>query len=265
MSDVFVESIGLAAPGLADWNVGRAVLRGETDYDRAPLSSYAPTLLPANEARRATATVRLAFRVAEEAIKRAECPGDSVATVFASSDADMTVSHRICTALSQAQRLVSPTDFHNSVHNAPSGYWHIGAHSQLPSSAVAAHDYSFATGLLETMTQVQAERRPTLLVCYDVPAPEPLLRSRPLAAPFAVALLLTAQRSERSLAGIHIESLTAESSATTLASKELDTLRFGNPAGRALPLLDAIANGVNRSITLERSAQRPMTLKVSVI
>ena len=35
--------------------------------------------------------------------------------VFASSDADLAIIHRICVALTATPRLISPTDFHNSV------------------------------------------------------------------------------------------------------------------------------------------------------
>lgn len=262
---VFVDGIGIAAPGINGWPDARILLRDERTYAHAPFPSFAPTLLPANETRRATATVRIAFRVAEEAIRTSNAAADNVATVFASSDADMGVSHRICTALAQTQRLVSPTDFHNSVHNAPSGYWHIGARSHLPSSAIAAHDFSFAAGLLEAITQVQTENRNTLLVCYDVPAPEPLLERRPLGEPFAIALLLSPSKHDRSLCAISIDDIASKNAASEFDVAALESLRLSNPAARCLPLLRILAQGRNSITHLKRSPDRALTVSLSML
>jgi Beta-ketoacyl synthase, N-terminal domain len=261
---VYIEAIGVAAPGLPNWRDSGATLRGSHAYAATSLSSHAPSLLPANEQRRATATVRLAFKVAEEAIHSSEYAANSIATVFASSDADMLVSHRICTALAQTPRFISPTDFHNSVHNAPSGYWHIGAVSRQPSSAIAAHDYSFTAGLLEAMTQVTAEQQTTLLVCYDVPAPEPLLARRPLANSFAVAIVLASQRSTKTLAKLALNTMSTADSETVATSTELETLRLSNPAARALPLLQQLAERRNGELVLRRSAERCCGMQVTV-
>jgi Beta-ketoacyl synthase, N-terminal domain len=259
----FIDAVGLAAPGLTGWNESKAILRGDQPYTPMPLGNYSPTFLPANEARRATATVLLAFRVAEEAVRNSNHTAASLATVFASSDADMKVSHRICTALAQPQRLVSPTDFHNSVHNAPSGYWHIGARSHHASSAIAAHDYSFVAGLLEAMTQVQVDRQATMLVCYDVPAPEPLLERRPLANAFGVALLLAPTRSPHSLARLTVENLHS-SSPLSASSMLLESLRSSNPAGRVLPLIESLARQQDARLVFLRSDDRKMEISLAI-
>jgi hypothetical protein len=261
MNSVYIEAIGLAAPGLPNWNDAQPVLRDEQPHTPAPLGNYAPTLLPANEQRRATMTVRLAFRVGEEAIRAGGVDATRLATVFASSDADMMVSHRICSALASTQRLVSPTDFHNSVHNAPSGYWHIGARSHLPSSAIAGHDFSFAVGLLEAATQTVSEMQQTLLVCYDAPAPEPLLAKRPLGNPFAVAMLLSPSRSPRSIATLTVERLHSQSDETRM-SGSWEAFRCSNPAARSLPLLHCLARQQNGTIELRRGVDRTLSVRV---
>ena len=93
MSPVFIESVGLAAPGLPTWKEGRAILRGEAAYLHAPLASPASAMLPANERRRATPAVRLAFQAAEDAMRGTTLPASGLATVFASSDADLAIIH----------------------------------------------------------------------------------------------------------------------------------------------------------------------------
>ena len=91
MTEVFIEAVGIAAPGLPSWSEAIATLRGEHPYVNAPLSPHTPTLLPLNERRRATPAIRLAFQAAEDAMKASALPASSLATVFASSDADLAI------------------------------------------------------------------------------------------------------------------------------------------------------------------------------
>ena len=136
-------------------------------------------------------------------------------------------------------RLISPTDFHNSVHNAAAGYWHIAAGSHAASSTLSAYDGSFAAGLLEASLQVRVETQDTMLVAFDLPAPEPLHSKRPIAHPCSVALVLTRERNASSLAALSC-TITGDKE-DPLADAALETLRLGNPAARALPLLSRLA------------------------
>lgn len=242
MKAVYVDAIGFAAPGMPSWQAARAVLRGETSFVSAPLAPHAPALLPPNERRRATPAVRLAFQAAEDAMQSASLPAARLATVFASSDAELAIIHRISSALANTPRLISPTDFHNSVHNAASGYWHIATAAHAASSTVCAWDGSFAAGLLEACTQAAIDGRDTLLVAFDLPAPAPMNAKRPMTHPASVALLLTPARGQRSLAALSC-SLTRDAAESVMESADLEALRTGNPASRALPLLQRIALG----------------------
>jgi hypothetical protein len=239
MNPVFIESVGLATPGLPSWRESRATLRGETAFAAAPLSPHTPALLPLNERRRATPAVKLAFRAAEDALQGTAVPAASLATVFASSDMDMAIIHRICTALAATPRFISPTDFHNSVHNAAAGYWSIAAGARTASTSICAYDGSFAAGLVEACSQVLVDGCDALLVAFDLPGPEPLNAIRPLAHPAAAALVLTRQRTARSMAALTCNSTSAAE--TTLEESALEELRLGNPAARALPLMQALA------------------------
>lgn len=165
-------------------------------------------------------------------------PAD-LATVFASSDADLNIIHRISTALTITPRLVSPTDFHNSVHNAAAGYWSIAVGSRAPSSTLSAYDSSFAAGLLEGCLLAQIDGHDTLLVAFDLPPPQPMLAKRPIGCPAGVALVLTWERQPDSLAEIRCAA-TSESE-SVLTDPGLEALRMRNPAARALPLLEHIA------------------------
>ena len=239
MKPIFIEAVGLAAPGLPSWQQGRIVLRGEQPYENTPLPPHTPALLPANERRRATPAIRLAFQAAEDAMQGTSIPAANLATVFASSDADLGIIHRISLALTASQRFISPTDFHNSVHNAAAGYWSIAVGSRAASTTISAHDGSFAAGLLEASLLVQVDACDALLVAFDLPAPDPLNAKRPIAHPVAVALVLTQQATANSLAALSCETTTE--TGTPLADTALEALRTGNPAARALPLLQRLA------------------------
>jgi hypothetical protein len=261
LASAYINGVGLAAPGLANWAQAQAVLRGEQVYVRTELAMYQPALLPPNERRRASPAVRMAFRVAEEATQNYAAA--TLATTFVSADGDLQIAHRICTALATDERFISPTDFHNSVHNAAAGYWSIATAAQGPSSAISGWDAGFAVGLLEALGMVQVERQDTLLVAYDLPAPEPLWAKRPLTAPFGVALLLSEAARPGTLA--HIELQTAAGAATSLDDSALEELRSSNPAARALPLLCAIANRSQGDVCFDWTNDKIVRITVTAV
>ena len=200
MNLLAVEAVGLMAPGLVGWTASQAVLAGQRPYAAEPMPAAMATLLPANERRRVTATIKLALQVAQEAMAQAALTPDpspsdgrgelSVRTVFASSGGDSEVLDKICLALTQPDRPVSPTHFHQSVHNTPAGYWAIAMGCMQPSLSLSAYDGSFAAGLREAAALAWAEQARVLLVAYDLPLPAPMAGRRKIVAPFGVALLL---------------------------------------------------------------------------
>jgi hypothetical protein len=260
MKAVFVEAVGLAAPGLSSWQQGAAILRGEQPYANTPLPPHVPALLPANERRRATPSIKLAFQAAEDAMQGTTLLAADLATVFASSDADLGIIHRISLALTATPRLISPTDFHNSVHNAAAGYWSIAVGSRAASTTISAYDGSFAAGLLEASQLVQVDGCDTLLVAFDFPAPDPLHSKRPMACPAAAALLLTQRPTTNTLAALTCE-LTSERE-TQLTEEPLEQLRLGNPAVRALPLLQRLASHNRDRVVLPGINGRNLAVKL---
>jgi hypothetical protein len=243
-----VESAGLVAPGLPGWAAAAPILRGDAAYARMDIPPHAPELLPANERRRASASVRLAFVAAEDAMRGSSLAPADLASVFATSEADTAILHRLCTSLAQEPRVLSPTEFHNSVHNAAAGYWSIATACKQASASISAYDATFAAGLLEAAALVQADAGGALLVCYDIVPPDPLRTARPLAEACATALVLTRERGARALARLEIErSHDAES---RMDDAGLESLRVGNPAGRALPLLRALARATPAAVTV---------------
>ena len=263
IAPVWLESVGVAAPGLANWETARAVLSGAEQYVPSELPPHAPQLLPPNERRRATQTVRIAFQAAEDAVRTSSIAASALSTVFASSDADLNIIHRISTALTQTPRLVSPTDFHNSVHNAAAGYWSIAVGARAPSSTISAYDFSFAAGLEEACALVRVDAVDTLLVAFDVPPPQPLFEKRPIGSAAAVALVLTKDRTAASIGSIRCTHVNEAS--THAANAALDELRRSNPAMAAVPLLELLAAGRSGRVVLPRSSKAALAIEVSLV
>jgi hypothetical protein len=245
---VHVLGIGLLGPGLVDWASGAAMLRHPADWQPNPVQVPPPLRLPATERRRAGTVVKAALVAADQACRAAGADPALLATVFTSSTGEPLNCHVLCEALATPERMVSPTRFTNSVHNAAGGYWHIATQSMQPSTSLGAFDASFAAGLLEAAAQCCASGAPVLLVACDVPYPEPLHAKRPVAEVFSVALLLAAGRGT---AGNLALSLAAEAPPTPCADAGLEALRHGIPAARALPLLQVLAAGATKRLVIE--------------
>ena len=261
MKPLYIESVGVCAPGLLNWQQAIPVLRGEQAYEASDPGVYQPQLLPPNERRRATAAVRLAFRVAEEAMSGTMLQPHELSSVFTSSEGDTGILHRLCSALAEPQRAVSPTDFHNSVHNAAAGYWGIAAQAKRPSASLSAFDASFCAGLLEAAGLALDEEIPVLLVAYDIRPPEPLYTTRPLAESIGVALVLSPQASTQALDRIEMHSTTQSS--VVMENAALESLRLSNPAGRALPLLQLLANRKAGAVVVAGTSDQRWQLAVS--
>jgi len=246
---VGIAGVGLLGPGLADWAQGSALLRDSARWVAAPTVIPAPARLPATERRRAGPGIKAAVAVADQACAMAGIDAGAAATVFTSASGDPGTCHATCEALATPDRLVSPTRFTNSVHNAAAGYWHIAAQSRQPSTSLAAFDASFAAGLLEAAVQVQATQAPVLLVACDVPYPEPLHALRPVDDVMAVALVLAPAPPGGH--ALRIEMTNGDAPATRCADAAFEALRQGIPAARVLPLLCALANNAATTIVLE--------------
>lgn len=235
----FIDGIGVLGPGLGSWAQANEVLAGRQPYESAATELAPPTILPPAERRRSGTAVRLALGIGQQAVAASGMDAAELPTVFTSSSSDGHNFHAICEALAQPEPLMSPTRFHNSVHNAAAGYWSIATRAMRPANVLSALDASFSAGLLEAAAQVSADQEPCLLIAYDSDYPEPLRTLRPIAAPFGVALLLSPHRSERSLAKIEVE--LAHAPATPMDDAALEHLRRSVPTARALPLLHAVA------------------------
>src|ERR1035437_31687 len=176
----YIEGIGLLGPGLTDWLTSQAVLSGQQPYQPHKTVHLSPALLPAAERRRSCAIVKLTLATGLEAIAAAGLDAASLPSVFSASGGDGENCHIICEMLASDDRQISPTRFHNSVHNVAAGYWSIATGAMTTSSVLSAFDASFGAGLLEALTQVVVDDTRTVLLACDTAYPEPLHSARPI-------------------------------------------------------------------------------------
>jgi hypothetical protein len=193
--------------------------------------------------------IRLTLEVLAQLAKQSRLDLSQVASVFATSWGDLQVIENMMSALVAPGIPVSPVQFHNMVHNAPAGYWSIGVRAQRSSTSLTADEGTFAAGLIDALAWVKSRKESVLLVCYDCPGPEIYDRYQPIEAPFAMAMTLTAVATGESCCGLRLR-IDEERPETTLSVPELERLRRGNPAARALTLLETIATRAERQVVL---------------
>jgi hypothetical protein len=249
---------GLAtwATGLPDYAALRAVARGEAKPDPEAPKKPAPALLPPNERRRAPDSVLLALQVAQAACEAAGADPASTPSIFASTHGDLAITDAISRTLAENPTDLSPTRFHNSVHNAASGYWTIGVGSHAPSTALSAYRATFAQGLLEAAMQLQAGAPRVLLVAYDSAASGPLAAVSVSEGLLGVAMVL-----DRCEAPALQFALSLQPGEASTPPSPLDAAAGRNAMAPALALLDAIAT-VRRDCELP--AGRELKLRVEL-
>lgn len=260
--DIRIEGIGFWAPGWADWISARAGLRGEAQAN-ADVIKPSPGLLAAAERRRAPLPVLLACVIAEQACAASGHAVDSLASVFAATHGDLVITDYMCATLAQAPRELSPIKFHNSVHNAPAGYWTIAAHCHAGSTSISSWHSTFAVALFEAAIQATAENVPVLLSAYDAESPGPLAEVSPASTIFGVAMVIAPADARGATMRIGFNTAATHPARSAQLPIAFEAMRATNPmAAQSLPLLAALAAGT--PTTLELSAGTQSTLNMEL-
>jgi hypothetical protein len=265
MMRLYVGGIGLRAPGLDGWAASRRILAGDEPYVPTALALPSASLLPANERRRAPQIVKLALATGAEAFDGSGRTPAETPAIFASSGADGETIHAILETLAGTERELSPTRFHNSVHNVAAGYWSIATGARTAATSLCAHDGSFAAGLIEAAAQAMggAAAGAVVLIAYDLPYPGPLGAVRRIAEPFGVAFVLAADRGGHAIGQIEIDLISAPAAPSPASPAALEALRRSVPAARCLPLLAALASGRPAALTLDYLDDLALALRVT--
>ena len=244
-----IAGVGFWADGLPSWEAARAFVADGALPESTP-GKPVPQLLPPNERRRAPESVAVALQVALAACEAAGRSPATLPSVFASTHGDLAITDAICATLAEDPRAMSPTRFHNSVHNAAAGYWTIGAGCMAAATAISAYDASFAQGLIEAAAQLAEGADAVLLVGYDTRATGPLLSVHVCNGLLGGALVLVRDgvaHDGADTAGprldLHLLDGDGPAPLGALAARSAD-----NAMAPMLPLFDALASGAGEAL-----------------
>ncbi|NND00631.1 MAG: hypothetical protein HKN85_10660, partial [Gammaproteobacteria bacterium] len=217
-----------------------------------------PEVIPANERRRAPLPVRLAVETSWQSTCQAGLDPANLASVFVSGIGDTQLTDYMCRTVTGDNTALSPTKFHNSVHNAAAGYWTISTGCMQAANSVAGFQESVSLTLMEGLVECQIEQRPILLTFYDAPSSkvlQELLRNEyPFSASIIIAPAGTAPSQPRFVAEIDNQGCEPPDFS---GSELLEHCYEVNPAAKILPLLKILAT---QPMDFQQSLSMPLSL-----
>ncbi len=260
---VWIAGIGFWADTVPDWPNAKEIFCGRAEPSAQPSKRPAPAGLAPAERRRAPDSVCVAMQAADEAVAASGLPADQMNCVFASSQGDLGLTDYMCDTLAADPSAVSPTKFHNSVHNAPVGYWSIAHSAQTNSTSVCAYDNSFAAGLLEALSLCADGQDPVLFCAYDIAATGSLAQVTHSERMLGVALVLVPSGPVSQ--GIQLQwSASAEHSATPIRT-DLGRELAVNAMADALPFCEGLALLDHNPVILAAGPSFSLILELSPI
>ena len=190
----YLYGVGAWGPGFANWADLQAQFRDPANIPPGlPLAPAKAEVIPGNERRRAPPVVKAAVEVSAQATQAADIALTELACVFGSGLGDTEITDYLCTQLASPEKQLSPTRFHNSVHNAPAGYWTIATHCMRSANSIAAYYQTAGISLLEAAAQATQEQVPVLVTLYDLSARGLYGQVFTVDQDFAAALVMTPQ------------------------------------------------------------------------
>lgn len=210
-------------------------------------ASPKPEIIPANERRRAPLPVKLAVESSWQAVQSAEVDPTSLKCVFVSGLGDTQLTDYMCKVLASDNKQLSPTKFHNSVHNASAGYWTISTHCMQAANSIAGFEESVPLALMEAMLQCRQENNPVLFTAYDAPVSAPMSPLFNNTEAFSASLVLSPQASAATVAEIDFSIVNKAGTWPPLEHKQnpyIEQLYRINPAAKILSLCELLLSKV---------------------
>ncbi len=242
MKPVYVRGLGFWTPGYAN---PEAWCRGESDPS---VDAPEAALLSGPLRRRATGLTRVAVEVLHQAIRTVGCDVTTVPIVWATAHGEHTTAIKILGMMRSGEGKLSPTHFHNSVHNTAGGYASIALGNHSPSTTITGGVEVVASSFLEAACHLEAAAEDVVVVLADEPLQSPFDCSEG-AALLALAFCLSS-RSER--ASAVLSDFRRDAVAPV---KHHD--RFGRLyVASALPLLERIVHRRPGTVALELVSER---------
>ena len=244
MRPVYVRGIGFFSPGFRDV---RAWCRGDPDPDAGTPKA---SLLAGPLRRRASLLTRIGVDVLQQAIAGAGCDPETTVSVWGTAHGEHSMAVALLAMMRRREGKLSPTQFHNSVHNTASGYASIATANGSASTTLTGGPELVFSAFLEAWCHLEAGAGDVALVLADEPLEGPF-EGREACAPLAIAFCLSA-RKEGALAvlsGLRRDAVAPEKRHESFG---------GLYVSAALPLLERIAMGRPGTIALELEGEEPV-------
>ncbi len=261
--------IGLGAWGdyCDSWG-GLAELLKSNEVVPEKVAGPKPQIIPANERRRAPLPVRLAVESSWQASQMAKVDPKELSCVFVSGFGDTQLTDYMCKVLAGDSKELSPTKFHNSVHNAAAGYWTISTGCEKAANSVAGFENSVSVTLLEGMIQCVEENKPILLTFFDAPVSQVLTDIMGPGDSFACSIVIVpesfaSQSDYTKKITATLELANCEWPALNVCSDVIKASYTNNPSARVIPLLELLV-GESGSNTIELPLSEQTALSVRV-
>ncbi|NOX28266.1 MAG: beta-ketoacyl synthase chain length factor [Gammaproteobacteria bacterium] len=270
MKPLHCKLIGLGAwgPGFENWQQLSKLLSGDTSNPAIGQRTPKPDIIPANERRRSPLAVRMAVETSWQACQAANIDPKQLNCVFVSSLGDTQLSDYICSTLASEHKQLSPTKFHNSVHNAAAGYWSISTGCMKSTNSLAGFNESVSLTLLEAMSQCVVEHCSTLITFYDVPSSKILGDIYPNDEAFSASLIITPNDKKEDGLNLNAEVIETVSSWPNMQfPAPLQACYEHSPTARILAILDAAHKNNTKKThgsVLEMPLSSGTSLKLSI-
>lgn len=184
MNPVFVTGVGLFTPG---YGSARAWCEGKEDPS---VEKPEAALLDGALRRRATPLTRLAIDAFAQATAMSGSDLTTIPTVWATAHGEHTPAIKMLAMMKTGEGRVSPTQFHNSVHNTAGGYASIASNNTTCSTTVTGGSELVGAALLEAWCLVSERGGDVAVVFADEPLMAPFEQALPT-APLSAALVLS--------------------------------------------------------------------------
>jgi len=234
---IYVHGVGIWTPGY-----DRPLAWCEQEADPNVLKPTA-ALLEGNLRRRATPLSRMGVEVFDQAVTHAKRDPASIQTVWATAHGEHTPAIKLLEMMQLGEGKLSPTQFHNSVHNTSGGYASIATGNVAASTTLTGGRELVASALLEAWCLAEFSGHDVALILADEALLSPF--ERPGACvPLALSLLLSEQP-EGSLCVL--ENLRRDRVSPVQTYERFGELYISS----ALPLLEHVVDGRSGNVSLQ--------------
>ena len=160
-----IVSTGAAAPGLVGVREIGALAPPAGEELPWRWAKPADDVVPRALKRRMSTLAHMVFRSARETL--AEAGEVAAPLLLATANGEVDTMGKLLDDLLGPRDKVSPTRFHNSVHNTAAGYWTIATGRREPTTTITMGDVSFEAALLEAWARLGSGEQELLVVAGD--------------------------------------------------------------------------------------------------